>query len=200
MNPRLTRLLVPLLLTAAGAAGCSDNPGKTGTPAPGPDLAAVVAAARDHQAAALEPDWTRACGLRTERLRRGSVKDCADRNTAPTAAKESAVPPTGGPVYDDGSTALPQPSRTPGPDRADTGPVRSEGDPVAVPAQGDHPAGYGVLLSYTVTWPGKPASISRRAVRVVREGDAWRVDQYETVQPSDMAHSDPVRDALTGRR
>jgi hypothetical protein len=71
-----------------------------------------------------------------------------------------------------------------------------QGDPVKVPASEDHPAGYGVLVTYTVTWPDS-TSTARRALRLVAEGDAWRVDQREDVQDGDMGRGDPVTAALS---
>ncbi|BFO23126.1 hypothetical protein SHKM778_95140 (plasmid) [Streptomyces sp. KM77-8] len=67
--------------------------------------------------------------------------------------------------------------------------------PQSVPAIGDHPAGTGVLVEYTVTWPDSTTA-SRKAVRVVQQGDTWLVDQSEDIAESDEAHGNPVRDAL----
>ncbi|MER6314436.1 hypothetical protein ABT237_11785 [Streptomyces sp. NPDC001581] len=54
----------------------------------------------------------------------------------------------------------------------------------AVPAVGVHPAGYGVLVTNSFTYPGlpgKPAQTSRRALRLIRENGSWVVDQVEDV-------------------
>ena len=72
---------------------------------------------------------------------------------------------------------------------------------VEIPAVGKHPAGYGVLVTYTYTWPGKSPENSRLALRLISEGGTWVVDQRESVRPKDMA-ADPdpiaqVRSVLT---
>ncbi|MEV6332252.1 hypothetical protein [Streptomyces sp. NPDC051909] len=208
MNRR--HALAPALLLAAGLAltGCSDtadDPKKKETADP---AAAVLAVARDYQQAANADDWRRACELSTTRLRRGTVEQCATRLTrapsaTPTTNPSSTPSPSAStydpPTYADGSTMEPFPTRpTPsGPERASTGPVKTEGAPVDVPASGKHPAGIGVLLSYTVTWPTETSTV-RTALRVVKEAGVWRVDQSEDVQDGDAAHGDPIRDALVG--
>ncbi|MFF6984263.1 hypothetical protein ACFZAV_42875 [Streptomyces sp. NPDC008343] len=206
----IRRTAVPALLLTAGLAlaGCSgdgskdDDAGgkKTTDPA-----AAALAVAKEYQQAANALDWRRACELSTAALRRGSVDECAARNVGPATAtpsapaSESPTATVSPPTYADGSTpdALPSKTAATGPDRASTGPVTASGRPVNVPAAGDHPAGYGFLLTYTVTWPDD-TSTSRKAVRVVEEGGAWRVDQREDVQDGDMGHGDPVTAALSG--
>ncbi|MDR3081862.1 MAG: hypothetical protein LBV60_13220 [Streptomyces sp.] len=196
---------VPALLLAAGLAltGCSTPPDSDAkkTEQPADPAAAALKVARDYQNATLALDWRRACELSTTRLRGGTVDECTARHTpkpTPTTtptptATETFEPPT----YADGSTARPLPSKTtaPGPERASTGPVTPSGAPVEVPAAGDHPAGWGVLLTYTVTWPTS-TSTARKALRVVQE-DGWRIEQREDVQDSDLQHGDPVRDALS---
>ncbi|CAM5455638.1 hypothetical protein SALBM311S_05339 [Streptomyces alboniger] len=67
--------------------------------------------------------------------------------------------------------------------------------PQSVPAIGDHPAGTGVRVEYTVTWPDSTTT-SRKALRVVQQGDTWLVDQSEDIAESDEAHGNPVHDAL----
>ena len=67
-----------------------------------------------------------------------------------------------------------------------------------VPAAEEYAAGYGVLVSYTVKWPGKAATTKRRALRLVDEGGAWVIDQHEDVQEGDMGDGSPVRAALSG--
>ncbi|MGW0121720.1 hypothetical protein [Streptomyces sp. NPDC003327] len=194
------RHTAPALLLAAGLAltGCGESAddAKQDDPA-----AAALAVARDYQSAALARDWRRACELSTTRLRRGTVEECAARHTrpTPTATATASASPTATsdpPTYADGSTMkpLPKPTST-GPERASTGPVTPAGEPIQVPATADHPAGYGVMLTYTVTWPSE-TSTARKALRVVQESGTWRVDQREDVQDSDMAHGDPIRDAL----
>ncbi|WP_432017662.1 hypothetical protein [Streptomyces hydrogenans] len=197
------------LLVAAGLAlaGCSGEPADD-APKPEKDPAAsALAVAREYQQATNRLDWRRACEMSTERLRAGSVEECAGRNVGPATATPTPSAPASKlpspsfspPTYADGSTmqALPSKTPAPGPDRASTGPVTPEGAAVKVAAFGDHPAGWGVLLSYTVTWPNS-TSTARTAVRVVEEKGEWRVDQREDVQDGDMTHGDPVRDALSG--
>ncbi|MFE7412717.1 hypothetical protein [Streptomyces laurentii] len=196
---------VPALLLAAGLAltGCStppDNDAKKTGPSADP-AAAALAVARDYQKATLALDWRRACELSTTRLRGGTVEQCTARHTpdpTPTATPSPTATATfEPPTYADGSTARPRPTKTTaGPERASTGPVTPSGAPVEVPAAGEHPAGWGVMLTYTVTWPTS-TSTARKALRVVQEDTEWRVEQREDVQDSDLQHGDPVRDALS---
>ncbi|MFF0052590.1 hypothetical protein [Streptomyces sp. NPDC005498] len=200
-----------VLLLAAGLAlaGCSggDSGGDDPKKKEKDPAAAAVAVARDYQKAANALDWRRACELSTAALRRGTVDQCAARNIGPETAtptpsapaSESPTASVSPPTYADGSTpdALPSKSTAPGPDRASTGPVTAQGAPVKVPASAGHPAGYGVLLTYTVTWPDD-TSTARKALRLVEEGGTWRVDQREDVQDGDMGHGDPATAALSG--
>ncbi|MEW1551511.1 hypothetical protein [Streptomyces tsukubensis] len=203
--------------TAAAAAvllavvtGCSSDGGDGGK---GPDRSTektaenpvedILAAARSYQEAANARDWRAVCELRTERFRDGTVQQCAARNTPPakpaTPSPEASSPSFEPPRYADGSTPEPRakPS-TGGPEYAETGPVTAAApDVVQVPAAEDHPAGWGALVSYTVTWPGKPSTTSLRALRLVDEG-GWKVDQQEDVQDGDMGRGSPVLAALTG--
>ncbi|MCY0962967.1 hypothetical protein [Streptomyces sp. H27-H5] len=71
-------------------------------------------------------------------------------------------------------------------------------DVVEVPATTRHPAGYGVLITYSVQWPGKPSTKSTRALRLIKESGAWVIDQHEDVSDADVAHGSPVRTALSG--
>ncbi|WP_432158042.1 hypothetical protein [Streptomyces sp. bgisy153] len=185
------------------AAGCSsqDKGGteKNESGGSGADgRAAAVQTARIYQSAVNSDDWAKACGLRTERYRHGSVKECVADNAPktqspePTPTESDEFPPlrrADGSVVPGKST----PSAT-GPDRAKTGTVKAS-TPQSVPAIGDHPAGTGVLVEYSVTWPDSTTT-SRKALRVVRQGDTWLVDQSEDIAASDDAHGNPVRDAL----
>ncbi|MGW4954551.1 hypothetical protein [Streptomyces parvulus] len=204
----IRRTATPAVLLVAGLAlaGCSGSDSKGDDPKKEKDpTAAAVAVAREYQQAANALDWRRACELSTKALRRGTVDQCAARNVGPETAtpsapaSESPTETASPPTYADGSTpnALPSKSTEPGPDRASTGPVTTEGAPVKVPASAGHPAGYGVLLTYTVTWPDD-TSTARKALRLVQEGDAWKVDQREDVQDGDMGHGDPATAALSG--
>lgn len=185
------------------AAGCSSqNEGEKGASGNGggtDTTAAAVQTAQTYQSAVNGDDWAKACSLRTERYRHGSVKECVTDNAPKTESPEPS--PTESDEFPplrraDGSvvSGKPKPSAT-GPDKAETGTVKASG-PESVPAIGDHPAGTGVLVEYTVTWPDSTTT-SRKAVRVVQQGDTWLVDQSEDIAESDEAHGNPVRDALT---
>ncbi|GHH56213.1 hypothetical protein [Streptomyces candidus] len=186
-----------------GVKGSASNTSAGGQLAPEDD--ALVKVATRYQEAANRLDWHTACSLSTSRMRDGTVEECAARFTvdeprrAAPSELSSPSPSISPPTYADGSTPEPVASRTPtGPDRADTGPV-SASDVVEVPAVEDHPAGYGVLVTYTVQWPDKNATTTRSALRLVRHGGAWLVDQDEDVQEGDMVgHGSPVRAALSG--
>jgi hypothetical protein len=187
---------VPALAVAGALAlsGCttSDSP-KTPN-----SRAEVLAAARSYQRAANARDWKTACTLSTQRLRRGTVAFCvanhpdhfAAPSSSPSESKAAATSPEP-PHYADGSTPEPLPSpSSSGPEYAKTGPVRATGA-VKVGAAGEHRAGYGAQIAYTVTWPGKDALTVRRALRLVEQGGRWRVDQHEELR------SGGVREALT---
>ena len=185
-------LLAASLLTVAG---CSSNAKEK----PADPTAAVLKAAQDYQNAANRRDWQTACALTSARLRGGTVAQCVATNTTPpdptSSPSSSPTPAISPPVYADGSTPAPiatsaQPS---GPEFASDSPVTA-GDVLAIAATGQHPAGYGVFLSFTVTWPGKPADTDRRALRLVPEGGGWVVDQHE----DDIQGADQLRAALGG--
>ncbi|MFE6460547.1 hypothetical protein ACFVP0_24220 [Streptomyces cinereoruber] len=198
----MTRRTAALLL-AAGLAltGCSTDPADDPKK---PDPAAqALAVALDYQQAANRLDWHTACRLSTAAKRRGTVQECADRYVVPTpeptpSSSASSLSPMHPPTYADGSPVRTLTPRTPsGPERAQTGPVTAQGAPVTVPAVGEHPAGYGVLLAYQVIWPAETTT-ARVALRVVAEGEDWRVDEFEDVEDGDMASGDPIRSALGG--
>ncbi|TLQ38871.1 hypothetical protein [Streptomyces marianii] len=195
------------ILALAGCSSSGDDDGNKGSDPSSSQAAAddaLLKVAKDYQEAANRLDWKAACGLSTDRLRDGTVEECADRNTPddpatdPAEESSSPSPSVSPPTYADGSTPAPIESSTPtGPDRADTGPV-SASDVVKVSAVDDHPAGYGVLITYTVKWPDKAATTKRRALRLVEEGGSWLVDQHEDVQAGDTGNGSPVRAALSG--
>jgi hypothetical protein len=176
------------------------------------DAAEVGKTARVYQAAVNRLDWRHACELRTPSLRHGTVAKCAASNVGPekspkptsspsTSDGSSAAPPTGeptAPTYGDGRTLPPPATRSasPGPDRARTGPVKT-GKPVKVGASADHPAGYGVTVTYSVKWPGKDATTSREALRLVKIDGAWRIDQHEDIQQGDYQTGDALQAALS---
>jgi hypothetical protein len=197
-----------VLLLAAGLAltGCSDNNEDAGkgdaTPTKG-STAVAVAVAKEYQEAANRLDWSRACELSTKAMRRGTLNECVARQVGPDPATSSAPAsesPTATfspPTYADGSTPEPiETTSASGPERAETGPVKVQGDPVKVPSSENHPAGYGVMVTYTVTWPDN-TSTARLALRLVAEGDAWRIDQHEDIQDGDMGHGNAIAAALS---
>ncbi|GLV88001.1 hypothetical protein Slala03_76900 [Streptomyces lavendulae subsp. lavendulae] len=201
--------IVPVALAAGLAlAGCSGDPAAQDPKKPAADpAAAAVAVAREYQEATMRLDWHRACELSTVAKRHGTVEECAGRNIGPSPSPSAAQSPSASAtpsddwsplVRADGSTVQPKApkTKTPGPDRASLGPLTQEGQPVQVPAIGNHPAGWGVMFSYAVVWPTS-TSTSREALRVVEEGGALRVDQREDAKDSDISHGNPVRDALT---
>ncbi|MCK7621759.1 hypothetical protein MUU72_01210 [Streptomyces sp. RS10V-4] len=183
--------------SGAGDAGRPDGAGKqSGTQGSGTQVSAE-AFARTYQKAVNGQDWQHACRMRTDRYRHGSVQACVADNTESTPSatpspSESSEPPL---RRADGSIVPPRPKpSTSGPDRAETGPVTAAGE-VPVPAIGEHPAGIGIGVQYTVTWPSGTTT-TKKALRLVRQGGRWLVDQAEDVYPSDEAHGNPVRDAL----
>ncbi|GAA3015272.1 hypothetical protein [Streptomyces fulvorobeus] len=89
----------------------------------------------------------------------------------------------------------PQPPDPAGPD---IGPVLLDRPPTRVPATSAHPAGWGVMVTHTVTWPGKPARASFTALRMTDAAGAWWVEQREDVADSDLTHAaDPILSALS---
>jgi hypothetical protein len=193
--------VVTMALAAAGllaVAGCSSsgtNQGKDNKPAPNPQEV-VLKAAQDYQSAANRQDWHTACTLSSARLRGGTVADCVSTNTVTSPAADSASPSStvSPPTYADGSTPAPIATSTPsGPDRASDGPITAE-TVLDVPASGQHPAGYGVFLFWSVSWPGQPATMDCRALRLVQEGGTWVVDQHE----DNLNRADQLRTALLG--
>ncbi|MFE4497114.1 hypothetical protein ACFRKD_32180 [Streptomyces niveus] len=195
------RISTAALVLAAGllASGCSSGTdGKAEDDLRDDPTAAVLKTARSYQEADNREDWPAACEMSSARLRGGTVQECADRH-APGDEPSSDSPTFEPPTYADGSTPQPRASRTSaGPERADIG-AASASDVVDVPATGEHPAGYGVLVTYTYQWPDKEPETVRRALRVVDEGaGAWVVDQHEDIQDGDTGRGSPVRAALSG--
>ncbi|WP_405548095.1 hypothetical protein OG478_53095 (plasmid) [Streptomyces phaeochromogenes] len=186
------------VLVAGCASGAGTEKGASGDGGASDTTAAAVQVARTYQSAVNGDDWTKACGLRTERYRHGSVKECVADNAPKTPSPEPS--PTESDEFPplrraDGSVVRPKPKPSAsGPDRAETGEVKASA-PQSVPAIGDHPAGTGVRVEYTVTWPNSTTT-SRKALRVVQQGDTWLVDQSEDIAESDEAHGNPVHDAL----
>ncbi|MEV4506052.1 hypothetical protein [Streptomyces klenkii] len=160
---RRTLELGAMVAVAALSAGCSSDRPDSKPDVEGGPAAAVTKAAVAYQDAVNARQWRRVCELRAPSLREGSVEECAKREEA-----DDAPPPTH-------STA--SPSSAPGPERASTGPVKAELS-AEVPAIGAHPAGQGVLLSYTYTWPNE-TGIERWALRLVQQDGAWLVEQVE---------------------
>ncbi|MCX5426081.1 hypothetical protein [Streptomyces sp. NBC_00078] len=202
---RSTTISTAALVLAAGllASGCSSGKDGKAEDKQEDPTAAVLKVARSYQEADNREDWAAACGMSSKRLRGGTVEECTAKHTPPSPtptdeASSSPSPSFEPPTYADGSTPQPRASRTSsGPERADTGAV-SASDVVEVAAVEDHPAGYGVLVTYTYQWPDKDPETTRRALRLVDEGGSWVVDQHEDVQDGDMGHGSPVRAALSG--
>ncbi|MEU9237110.1 hypothetical protein [Streptomyces subrutilus] len=178
-----------LLVSVLALTGCSESGGddrKSDDP-----KKAVAAVAKEWQEADHRGDYRRLCELSTAREKHGTMDQCivfhggATPQSSSSAASSPSAPSA--PSAASGSLA---PS---GPDGASTGPVTVEGDPVEVPAVGKHPAGWGVMVTFTVS-----KTIDRYALRVVDEGGTWKVDQYTEVQGHEMSQGNPVLAALTG--
>ncbi|MFI6143400.1 hypothetical protein ACIBCC_35065 [Streptomyces griseus] len=177
--------LVAAVLLAAGCA--ADDQGATGTEQGPPP--ALYETARTYQEAAARGDWATACAATSTRRQGGSLARCLDSHPdpGPPGATADPSPPADPPRYADGSTPAPRESRTTGgPARASTGPV-SATDAQPIKASGEHPAGYAVLVAYSVQWPGKPQSTTRRALRLVQEDGSWRVDQLADLHPGETS-------------
>lgn len=185
----MSRTRTAVLITAALlTAGCTAEPSPADTPkGPAP---ALYAAARTYQNAAARGDWHTACTTSSARLQRGSLARCVASHPSATPAPAPTADPTPTaelPRYADGSTPAPRETHAAnGPDRADVGPVRAAGA-IPVPATGDHPAGYAVLVTYSVRWPGKAPTTTRRALRLVRDADEWHVDQLADLHPGESS-------------
>nr|WSX47573.1 hypothetical protein OG409_00405 [Streptomyces sp. NBC_00974]WSX54283.1 hypothetical protein OG409_38505 [Streptomyces sp. NBC_00974] len=87
---------------------------------------------------------------------------------------------------------------TPEPDGPALGPVLLDRPPTRVPGTAAHPDGWGVIVSYTVAWPGKTTRTERIALRMTDAAGEWWVDQREDVADSDLtAPEDPALSALS---
>ncbi|MGW2599514.1 hypothetical protein [Streptomyces klenkii] len=160
---RTTGAFALAVVTALLAVGCSgEHSDEKPDVAEGP-AAAVAKAALAYQDAVNARQWRRVCELRAPSLREGSVEECTKSEEA-----DDAPPPT---------HASASPSSSRGPERASTGPVKVELS-AEVPAIGAHPAGQGVILSYTYTWPNE-TGIERWALRLVQQDGRWLVEQVE---------------------
>ncbi|MBT2482925.1 hypothetical protein [Streptomyces sp. ISL-94] len=167
MSLRTIHVAAVVLTASLAMAGCSSSSGEGAGSLFGPKdpKAAAMEVAATYMDAAKRDDWKTACPLESQGFLHGTVEQCVATNTE----DETSAPASSG-----------------GPDRAEVGPSKAS-DVVEVPAVGKHPAGYGVLVTYTYTWPGKPTETSRVALRLVEEGGSWRVDQRKEVRPKDMA-------------
>ncbi|WP_407841403.1 hypothetical protein ACE1OC_41270 [Streptomyces sp. DSM 116496] len=88
-------------------------------------------------------------------------------------------------------------AETPDPDGPALGPVLLDRPPIRVPGTSVHPDGWGVIVSYTVAWPGKRTLTERIALRMTDAAGEWWVDQREDVADSDLtAPEDPALAAL----
>ncbi|MGP4001349.1 hypothetical protein [Streptomyces sp. 8N706] len=182
-------------------AGCSSNAeGKKNPGAGGNGVKTQASAkefARTYQEALNDQDWRRACQMRTERYRHGTVHTCVNDNTEATPTASPSPSESSGPPLRRADGSIIPPRKTPsasGPDRAKTSRAKA-GGAVTVPAIGDRPAGTGVRVEYTLIWPNSTTT-TKKALRLVKQGSGWLVDQAEEIFTSDEAHGNPVRDAL----
>ncbi|MEV4440675.1 hypothetical protein AB0K09_16940 [Streptomyces sp. NPDC049577] len=73
--------------------------------------------------------------------------------------------------------------------------VTVEGTPETVPASGKHIAGTGLMV--TTTSDGSDGRhVERVALRMVKGGGTWLVEQDADIYDSEEGHADPVREAL----
>ncbi|MDT0451415.1 hypothetical protein [Streptomyces hesseae] len=70
-----------------------------------------------------------------------------------------------------------------------------EGTPETVPATDRYLAGTGLMVTTTFT-NSEGRHAERVALRMVKEGATWLVEQDADIYDSEMRHADPVRDAL----
>lgn len=186
-------------LAALALAGCSGGTEKDSRP---DGRKAAVQTARTYQQAVNSHDWKKACTLKTERARFGSLQQCVKDHTEESPEpepSESSTAPEDQPSYADGSSVPPMANPTPSEGstgEASLSPVRT-GDVVKVPAVGKHPAGYGVEITFTYAHGDEAPSTERDALRVVKAGKSWRVDQNATIHDTDQGHGSPVRTALS---
>ncbi|MEV4921725.1 hypothetical protein [Streptomyces roseoverticillatus] len=74
--------------------------------------------------------------------------------------------------------------------------VTVTGDPVEVPAIGNHPAGKGVMVTTQTTGDDGRVGVVRDALRMLKISGQWLVDQSKQVLDSEMTASSPVVSAL----
>ncbi|MET9365796.1 hypothetical protein ABZX93_33475 [Streptomyces sp. NPDC006632] len=159
--------------------------------------AGTVAFAQAYQTALNGQDWQRVCQMRTERYRKGTVETCVAKLAAKDAPVASSESESSEPPLRRADGSIIPPKQTPshaGPERPQFGKVTASGW-VTVPAIGDHPAGAGVRVEYTETWPDN-TSTTRLALRVITQGGQRLVDQSVDIFTSDETHGNPVHDAL----
>ncbi|MEV7420679.1 hypothetical protein [Streptomyces sp. NPDC089919] len=78
------------------------------------------------------------------------------------------------------------------------GPVLLDRPPTRVPATAAHPAGWAVIVSHTVTWPGEETRTTRTALRMTDEGGKWWVEQRSDVSDAELTRAaDPAAAALS---
>ncbi|WP_327267197.1 hypothetical protein OG444_40470 (plasmid) [Streptomyces sp. NBC_01232] len=169
MTARPRTAALGLALLAALAAGCSGTTSeKNSAPPPAADPSAVAADRARTYMGAVVAD------------------DWTTACDLMTAARRTAC-------HDRHPTPEP-----PDPSGPAIGPVLLDRPPTRVPATSDHPAGWGVITTHTVTWPGKPARTSFTALRMTEAGGTWWVEQREDVADTDLTHSaDPAASALS---
>ncbi|MCX4784629.1 hypothetical protein [Streptomyces sp. NBC_01264] len=170
MSARRRPAAVLLAALAVLAAGCGDGAKEGGTADSAPAAPAPSAVAADRALTYMRAVVADDWTTACSLMSPGRRAACHDRHTAPPE------PETDGPAI---------------------GPVILDRAPTRAIATSDYPAGWAVIAAYTVTWPGKPATTSRVALRMTEDSGAWWVEQREDVADSDLTWSDdPARSAL----
>ncbi|GAA0347231.1 hypothetical protein [Streptomyces blastmyceticus] len=184
MKRTVTAAVMTVLLAVAGCSSeksTHDNNARL----PADESKAMMAVAVEYQQAMMDHDWTRSCQMETSQHRFGrTVQECV----AAYSPHHSAAPSTGSPEPENTDTA-------PSDSAPSAGPVTAEPSLVDVPGNSEHQAGTGVMVMFTAVGP-HTSTTYRYAVRLVKNGNSWQVDQRETVFDSDIAYGDPIRTAL----
>ncbi|MFD8954628.1 hypothetical protein ACFV0B_37880 [Streptomyces xanthophaeus] len=162
---------VLLAALAVLAAGCGDGGKVEGTADSAPAAPAPSAVAADRALTYMRAVVADDWSTACSLMSPAHRAACHDRHTAPPE------PETDGPAIS---------------------PVILDRAPTQATATAAHPAGWAVIAAYTVTWPGKPPTTSRVALRMTQDSGTWWVEQREDVADSDLTWSDdPARSALT---
>ncbi|MGW1076034.1 hypothetical protein [Streptomyces sp. NPDC002537] len=182
-----TAAAAAVLLAVAGCSSQEETHSRVETPADTSKTVMAVAVA--YQQALMDHDWTRSCRMETPQERLGrTVQECVANNSPHHSDAPSESADTARPSAREGT------DKESSNDPVSLGPVTAE-PPVDVPGNSEHPAGTGVMVMFTAEEKHRSRTY-RYAIRLVRSGSSWQVDQRETVFDSDIAHGDPVRAAL----